>query len=57
MTLSAQELNAYDFIFPDGLYCHQCGYRDIVYESDSEGYRCLDCGANHCDEEVKSTWD
>lgn len=34
----------------DGLYCHQCGSRNLTHESDAEGYTCNDCGASDMDE-------
>lgn len=48
--LTAQELAALNTIYPDGLYCHQCGNRDIVRESLAEGYWCPECGGSDSDE-------
>ena len=32
------------------LYCHQCGYRRILWESAAEGYSCPNCGSSNSDE-------
>lgn len=50
MPLTDQDIAALDTIYPDGLYCHQCGERDIIYESDAEDYWCPECGASDADE-------
>lgn len=32
------------------LYCHRCGYRNIIHESLAEGYSCPACGCSDTDE-------
>ena len=48
--LSKQQVKILDRLYPDGIYCHNCGNRDIVLESDTEVYYCSKCGSSDSDE-------
>ena len=48
--LTPEQIKELDEVYPDGLYCHQCGNRNIVLESPAEGYYCPMCGSSDSDE-------
>lgn len=50
MTLTQARIKELDKLYPDKLYCHQCGHRGIIHESPAEGYYCPRCGSSDQDE-------
>ena len=48
--LTKKEIKELDKKYPDKLYCHQCGNRNIIHESLAEGYWCTECGSSDMDE-------
>ena len=48
--LTQLEIKKLKIRYPDRLFCHQCGFRDIILESVAEGYWCPNCGSSDSDE-------